>query len=125
MKSRSKIVDVTIGLIFFMFVGVSSVRADSIYAHRHWEGLNHGQQMKLDLFNLRQEDALTNFWHQHANNGKHLGFSVASVRQGPRLDVIGYYHKTSATPNPEPATMILMGTGLLAVAVYARKKLHH
>lgn len=96
MKRRSKTLGVTIGVIFVLSVGVSSGRADSLYEHRDPGDMNHGQQIKLDLFNLAQEEAVG--YLQHPNNGKHLGFSVASVRQGPTLDVVGYYDRAVATP---------------------------
>lgn len=127
MKWSSKMVVVTIGVIFLMSLGVSSVRADSLSfnAHSLLEDMNRGQQIKLDLLNLSQEEAVGYLQHQHSNEGKHLGFSVASIRQGPRLGVIGYYDRTTATQNPEPATMILFGTGLLAIGAYTRRKFHH
>jgi len=66
------------------------------------------------------------------NNGKHLGFSLTSTNPGNRFGLFrGGQPQTSAggtIPNPEPAAVFLLGTGLAAVGAFARKrfrKTHH
>lgn len=60
--------------------------------------------------------------HFENNNGKHSGFSAA-VHQGPRLGIVrpSTPAADTATPNPEPTAMVLLGTGLAAAAGLARK----
>ena len=60
--------------------------------------------------------------HFENNNGKHLGFSVAAIHQQPRPDEMKAPVSTAkVTQNPEPTAMVLLGTGLTAIAAFARK----
>ena len=60
--------------------------------------------------------------HFENNNGKHLGFSVAAVHQDPTADQMKAPLTTAkVTQNPEPTAMVLLGTGLTAVAAFARR----
>ena len=59
--------------------------------------------------------------HFDNNNGKHLGFSMTAVNRGPRLGIVKPV-SPSVSQNPEPTAMVLLGTGLAAVAALARKK---
>ena len=125
MNSRSKTVGVILGVVFLIAMGVTSVQADSVSAHRWLDDLNHGEQVRMVLFEVAQEEAVAYLQNQHTNQGKHLGFNVASMHQGPTLAVVGYYGgHTAATPNPEPTTIMLLGTGILAVGALARRRLH-
>jgi len=60
------------------------------------------------------------------NNGKHLGFSTASTNLGNKFGLFKgpQSPQTSAgggaIPNPEPAAVFLLGTGLAAVGAFAR-----
>ena len=57
------------------------------------------------------------------NNGKHLGFSVASTRPGLRIGLTNPPNPDlSATKNPEPTGMLLLGTGLAAGAAFLRRR---
>ena len=112
------------GLVSAVFVLtlVSSARADVvhadmfleklIYAERH--GLVDVQSQPADLGYLYAE-------HFENNNGKHIGFSMTAVNRGPRLGIVKPV-SPSVSQNPEPTAMVLLGTGLAAVAALARKK---
>jgi len=75
---------------------------------------------------LNEQDIDTNYLytaHFENNNGKHLGFgfSLATVRQGPKPEIVRTPFAASVTQNPEPTAMVLLGTGLAAAAAFARR----
>ena len=112
------------GLVSAVFVLtlVSSARADVVHADMFLEKLiyaeKHGftdvESQLVDLSYLYAE-------HFENNNGKHIGFSMTAVNRGPRLGIVKPL-SPSVSQNPEPTAMVLLGTGLAAVAALARKK---
>lgn len=56
------------------------------------------------------------------NNGKHIGFSVSVFNPGMKFGLVNPRHASpSVSQNPEPTGMLLLGTGLAAVAGFARR----
>ena len=106
----------------FMLTLVSSARADVVHADMYLEKLIFAE--RHDLIALESRTAEVGYLyaeHFENNNGKHLGFSMSAVNRGPRLGIVKPV-SPSVSQNPEPTAMVLLGTGLAAVAGLARKK---
>ena len=121
---------------------VSSARADAVHVDIGLEKLIFAQTHNLVDSNIESVDSgYVYTGHFENNNGKHLGFSMTSVNRGPRLGIVrqeaagvsvlqngsvlqsvSTLPNVSVSQNPEPATMVLLGTGLAAVGAFARKK---
>jgi len=59
------------------------------------------------------------------NNGKHVGFSMTSTNRGNKFGLFkgpATPAGAGAIPNPEPTAVFLLGTGLVAVGAFARRR---
>ena len=111
-----------LGACLFLTV-VSSVQADVIHPNIQLEKLMYADNHNLTVFDFqRAESGYLYTGHFENNNGKHLGFSVAAIHRGPKLGIVRPQSPSSVSQNPEPTTMVLLGTGLAAVAGFVRKK---
>ncbi|HKY41872.1 MAG TPA: PEP-CTERM sorting domain-containing protein [Pyrinomonadaceae bacterium] len=108
----------------FVLTLVSSARADVVHADMYLEKLIFAE--RHDLIALESRSAEVGYLyaeHFENNNGKHLGFSLSAVTRGPRLGIVKPVSpNVSVSQNPEPTAMVLLGTGLAAIAAFARKK---
>jgi hypothetical protein len=102
----------------------SSARADVVQSDKYLEKLIFAERHNLTV--LDNQSAETGYLytaHFENNNGKHLGFSLAAFRQGPKLGIVrSPQAQVAPSQNPEPTAMVLLGTGLAAVAAFARRK---
>jgi len=111
----------------FCLTMAASVRADNANDHVdiQLEKLIFAQRHNLSDLSDQNIDADTNYLytaHFEHNNGKHLGFSMASVHKSPQPDEMTTPVTTAkVTQNPEPTAMVLLGTGLAAAAGLGRK----
>ena len=106
----------------FCLTLAASVRADNAHVDIQLEKLIFAERHGLTTLNEQQID--TNYLytaHFENNNGKHLGFSMALVHNGPKPEIVRPLPVASASQNPEPTAMVLLGTGLAASAAFARK----
>ena len=109
--------------VAFVLTFASAARADVVRADMYLEKLIFAERHNLTV--IENQSAATGYLyaeHFENNNGKHLGFSMAAFsNKGPKLGIVRP-QSHSVTQNPEPTAMVLLGTGLAAVAAYARKK---
>jgi len=105
----------------FVLTLVSSVRADVVHAEMYLEKLIFAERHDLIVLDRSAEIGYLYAEHFENNNGKHLGFSMTAVNRGPRLGIVKNVSPT-VSENPEPTAMVLLGTGLAAVAAFARKR---
>lgn len=122
--SKSRVVAGIVSAVFSLTI-VVSVRADGVHENLLLEKVIYAETHGLTL--VTDQSASTGYLytgHFEGNNGKHLGFSMASVNLSLRPAIVRPQSplSTDVTPNPEPATMVLLGTGLSAVAALARKR---
>lgn len=106
----------------FLLTLASAARADMLHADIHLEKLIYAERHNLTSLDIqRAETGYLYAEHFENNNGKHLGFSMAAAHRGPRLGIVKP-QSPDVSENPEPTAMVLLGTGLAAVAALARKK---
>lgn len=133
----------------FLVALASSARADSVHLPPGLEKFNLPEGEMLSLLNLDQRGDLSGFIAEHfadnngkhlgfvnslgkatgftnnsvaTNNGRHVGFSVAALKGGVTFGLTPQRPDINVVENPEPTGMILLGTGLAAVAGFARKR---
>jgi hypothetical protein len=115
---------VAIAFVFvlsFAFAALT-VQADPVQNFRFTESLNAIENMSLHLPDVsRAEEHSALFAGIQSNHGKRSGFSVAAVRPGMKFGLVKGA-QPSVTQNPEPATMLLLGTGMAAVGAAMRRR---
>lgn len=111
-----------LGACLFLTIA-SSVRADVVRPNMDLEKLIFADTHNLAVVDFQSaESGYLYTAHFENNNGKHLGFSMTAFNRSPKLGIVRPQAPSSVTQNPEPATMVLLGTGLAAVTAFARKR---
>jgi PEP-CTERM motif len=121
--SKPRVITFAVSVVF-LFSLVSSVRADPVQVAPGLQKLNLGDGATFNLPDIDRDDIRGLLAEHFANNnGKHLGFSVASFHGGVKFGLANpRTPSTESTPNPEPTGMLLLGTGLAGAAAFARKR---
>jgi hypothetical protein len=120
--SKTRVLTSTVCAVVFLTLA-SSARADVVQADKFLEKLIYAERHNLTVFDSQSaETGYLYAGHFENNNGKHLGFSMAAFRQGPKLGIVRPAPPAATSQNPEPTAMVLLGTGLAAVAAFARRK---
>jgi hypothetical protein len=140
MRSSLKSVGIVLGSIIAVVVSVPTARADSIRSMRFFEDLEKQKKSRLTLWDFGQLKHLGFLRDDHRDNGRHLGFSRGnrgrhlgfsfqhrgleqdSISLEPALPPLFVSGGSSVTPNPEPTTLLLLGSGLTAVAFKFRRR---
>ena len=119
--TKSRVLAGIVSAVFLLTLA-STARADMLHADIHLEKLIYAERHNLTSLEIqRAETGYLYAEHFENNNGKHLGFSIAAAHRGPRLGIVKP-QSPDVSENPEPTAMVLLGTGLAAVAAFARKK---
>lgn len=120
--SKARVLTSILCAVVFLAVA-SSARADVVHADMFLEKLIFAENHSLTVFdNQSAETGYLYAAHFENNNGKHLGFSMATFRQSPKLGIVRPQAPAATSQNPEPTAMVLLGTGLAATAAIARRK---
>ena len=121
--SKSRIVTGILCTVFVLTLA-SSARADMVHPNMFLEKMIFAERHQLAVLDIECGAATGYLYAEHFenNNGKHLGFSMV-----PRPRTVGPgFGKNPPSPtvteNPEPTAMVLLGTGLTAIAALVRKK---
>ena len=118
---KKQAVPVAFGVVFFFVMAASTALADAVHSDKY-ASLNAFEAGTLSLPEItRSEEESYLFAGGQSGIGKQFGFSVAAVHRGPQLGIVRPTGPT-VTQNPEPATMILLGTGLAAVGAIIRRR---
>ena len=121
--SKSRVLTGIVSTVFVLTLA-SSARADMVHADMFLEKMIFAERHKLAVLDDECGAATAYLYAEHFenNNGKHLGFSMATRPRtlGPGLGKNP--PAPSVTENPEPTAMVLLGTGLTAGAALARRK---
>ena len=119
--TKSRVLTGIVSTVFLLALA-STARADMLHVDVHLEKLIYAERHNLTSLDIqRAETGYLYAEHFENNNGKHLGFSMAAAHRGPRLGIVKP-QAPDVSENPEPTAMVLLGTGLAAVAAFARKK---
>lgn len=144
---NAKTLAACLGVLFLLALTASSARADNIGAGdmivkvNNSEGhhLSFREQIQAEMPSLFAEffegnnglhlglvkNHLQDLGFEN-NNAKNAGFSVSSANRGNKFGLFkgpaAGGGSGAAVPNPEPAAVFLLGTGLAAAGAYARRR---
>jgi hypothetical protein len=117
---KVRAVAIAFGVVLAFAFAAASVSADPVQNFRLTESLNAIENMSLNLPDVsRAEEHSALFAGVQTNNGKHRGFTMSAVGPGLKFG-LAKGPQPAVTQNPEPATMLLLGSGLAAVGAAMR-----
>jgi uncharacterized protein YcfJ len=143
---RQMVISVALGVLSLVAVAASAAKADTIHSnHQLIRSVDVTEH--IDLFNLRDVGrgeihgylffvehwdngkhlGVSNGKHLGTSKGKHLGISFGLAPQVPQVVQVKSVDKPRATvtQNPEPVSLALLGTGLIALGAAVRHRRKH
>lgn len=103
-------------------VGFNATNQREVGGDKYFDLVSCGIDTALTLAFEKPSEDVTNLLGAPPMSGRNAGFSVAASHRGPILGLVRPGSNAVATQNPEPAAMLLFGTGITAFAAFARKR---
>ena len=134
------ILSIAVGLFCLLVFTPVSVQADSFHELHLVAGFNasgprdmsngskYFEQVtcrSFDTLNLALEkprEDVRNLIGMPPSTGRSIGMSIAAFRRGPSIGLVRP-ENTVVSQNPEPAALLLFGTGITAFAALARRRI--
>jgi hypothetical protein len=104
-------------------VGFNATSQREVGGDKYFDAVTCGTDTASTLAFEKPGEDVTNLLGVPPTSGRNAGFSIAASHRGPILGLVRPGSNSVATQNPEPAAMLLFGTGITAFAALARKRI--
>jgi hypothetical protein len=141
MRYTRGLLSIAVGLFCLLVFSPMSVQADSFHelhlvagfnasghrdmsnAIKYFEQVTCRSDHTLNLALEKSDDDVLNLPGMTPSNGRSIGLSISASRRGPSIGLVRPDSNTVVSQNPEPAALLLFGTGITAFAALARRRI--